>query len=146
MEGHPDLHLRGTVMAQGNYTFEEVRKWSTEELLFIDHYQKIKEQFFWQKLGSYLGVSWDLEQIKGDSNNNEMSKEVFLPLTIALNPQFYSKLQELAKSRGVSNAAPYVAGGEYRPQAGEQIVSIDKLDKETFLNMIPGVKPKAKKK
>jgi len=123
-------------MARGNYTFDEIRKMSDIELLFLQHYQEIikkeQEEFFINS----LGIVWDKKSFEEKLETGGKSIEkLFIPLSVAVNPDIldYVKKQFNISKKGKSSI---VGGGDYLPKPGEEIISMGELSKEEFMQLI----------
>lgn len=130
-------------MARGGYTFREVKGMSALELRFLYHYQTKMEKEKMDSLVSVLGVYWDLEEYNkrhSGGNTNNDSKSLFIPLSVAINPQVLEYVKAEANKIGKVSS---VAGGEYKPAQGEQIKSMADMDKDEFLKMVGRYKKKS---
>ena len=123
-------------MARGNYTFEEIRKMSDIELLFLQHYQELikkeQEEFFI----SSLGIVWDKKSFEEKlEKDNKPIEKLFIPLSVAVNPDIldYVKKQFNVSKIGKSTM---IGGGEYMPRPGEEIISMGELSKDEFMKLI----------
>lgn len=87
-----------------------------------------------------LGTYWTVEDIRNldkkqkGTSNYANDDTVVLPLTLAVNPQIKEWLVKMV-GKGVA-----IAGGDYAPQQGEQIVELGEMSKEAFINWISGKK------
>lgn len=132
-----DLALRGRVMARGNYTFDQVRRMSNEELMFLEYWQAKVEKEKTDYIERMIGVSWDLKAFKESIDSTTSSSgngQLFIPLSLAVNPELYTYLEKQSENEGSSST--WVGGGEYKPQSGESIKSVSEIPKDDFLKMI----------
>lgn len=128
-------------MARGGYTFDQIKQMDNLELSFVDHYQELQESKFLDRLGFILGVNWDPEQIQalaaapsGGAGGGESAAGIFIPLSVAINPQI---VEYIKKNAGrVGSQSNYIAGGEYAPAANEQVRSTSELSKDEFLALL----------
>lgn len=116
----------------------------TLELQYINHYQELVETKFFEKLGAYLGVLWnikDVEEADKGSSAADQSDEIMIPLSVAINP----KVVEYVRSRsGKSGETPFIGGGDFIPKAGQKVVSMANMSKDDFFKTI-GVAPPSQK-
>jgi hypothetical protein len=154
-EDHQGLYLRGMVMARGGYTFEQIKHYDQEELMFLDHYQRLQERSFLDRLTNLLGVTWNLQLMrdmeeakKQRSLRGEPEPEVnelFIPLAVAINPQLINHVRqsaglEVKNADGSTSGKPLIGGGDYTPEEGEVVKSMKEMSKDAFLGMIGGRK------
>lgn len=129
-------------MVRGGYTFDEIRRMSNEELLFLNHYQNIVEeekQKFWT---DSLGIIWDAEEFKKPKATTvggygKKPDKLFIPLSMAVNPEVVTMVKEnLGMIDGKSGSVPYVGGGEFVPKGNVVVNDMSHLSKDEFKKMI----------
>lgn len=108
-------------------------------LSFVAYWLGEAEDSALDKLGNMLGTEWTREQVEAlskkptseDQFKNAKRENMSLPLILGINPEVSDMLM---RSFGVSKDGTNVAGGDYKPQAGEEIVKLDEgFSKEEFL-------------
>jgi hypothetical protein len=131
-------------MATGGYTPAEIREMSALEMMLIRHYQEKEQSDFLDRLGTYLGVLWDLDVLKADAASKGAAtrpNRIFTPLTMVINPQILD-LVKGQKSVSVDYKQPFIGGGEYIPRAGQKIASVGELSREDFYTLLGRKAPK----
>lgn len=124
-------------MARGGYTFEDIRKMSDVELLFLKHYQEVIKKEQEEFLVSSLGIVWDKKSFedKMDKGDKPIEK-LFIPLSVAVNPEVLDYVRKQFKLGKGGGKPPLIGGGDYIPKQGEEVVSMGDLSKEDFLRLI----------
>ena len=134
-------------MAVGKYTPAQIKEMSLLELLMIRHYQEKEKDEFMDRLGTYLGVLWDVEALKKPkseiSTSTVSNGKIFTPLTMVINP----KILEIIQGQGgvEDSRKPFIGGGEYIPKPGQKIVSAGSLSREDFYTLLGRKAPKMAK-
>ena len=137
-------------MARGNYTYDDIREWSSEEVYFVYHYQELQVRQQQDFFASAMGIVWDKKQMlamaaKGGEESGKPGKpieKVFVPLSAAINPQIIEFVKGMFGLGGEGSLpAPtsqghYIGGGEYSPKKGEKVVSMSTLSKRDFLALL----------
>lgn len=123
-------------MARGGYTVRDLIDMTDEQISFIYHYQNLVEQKREDFLASALGVMWSKEDFKKGEGSGPPPDKVFLPLSVALNPNVSSYVSGLFGMSGTSGEKASAPPEGYRPEEGEEVVSMSSLDKDSFLKMI----------
>jgi hypothetical protein len=133
-------------MARGGYTFEQIRSMSDVQLMFLDHWQEKdmseRDNGLLDKLASLLGVYWDLSELpdEDESSSNEdgtvqlKSNKLFIPLTVAIQPNLLKSLKE----RRPKTALSAQDAGGINPK---EIRTLDEMPE----NMIPAMLRRPKK-
>jgi hypothetical protein len=133
-------------MARGHYTFSQMREMTDIEIMFLYHYQElaIKEQQ--QYLTSILGVVWDKATLvkqmtsgSGDGAKKESLDELFIPLSLAVNPEvldFVKSQFGMATGSNEGTKSTYIGGGDYVPKKNEVIKPMSELSKEEFMKLL----------
>lgn len=116
------------------------------EIAYIHHYQEKLESERWDKLQNILGTNWDLETLRRanaapSAASSGPLKNYFIPLAMAVNPEIYQYVMELATGKKSPNSSsgdgkPIVGGGEYMAKSGESIKSTSELSKDQFLSLL----------
>lgn len=127
------LALRGYVIARTgclptDRAFQELSR--NEPLLrFTVHWLQKREGEVVDLAMRLLGTSWSREDVQKMMDNKAAPPdEVFLPLSMAVNPELGEQLREMFR---VGKGA-YIGGGEYLPQPGEQVVNLGDLPVDRF--------------
>lgn len=123
-------------MVRGNYTPNEIKKMTDEEILFIFHYQDLIERERMDSILKSLGVLWDLDLMKeiqsgGEGGGGPRSNKIMIPLAAGVNPKIFEMIKNYLGSG--SSAIP-----GFTPKEGEKVVPISQLSKEEFLNLVGG--------
>lgn len=121
-------------MARVGYTPDQVRRMSTEELLLVDHHKSQQEVEFLERIGKFLGVLWDHEELEAATSGGSQDGLVdrsLVPLSLVINP----KLLENLKKQAVKKST-YIAGGEFVPSPNMEVVSMEHMSKEQFAKII----------
>ncbi len=123
-------------MARGGYRVKDLLDMTDEEISFIYHYQNLVEEKREDFVSTALGVVWSKEDFakKDASGGGPPPDKIFLPLSIALNPNVSSYVGELFGNSTGGKKSPVPEG--YQAAEGEEIVSMESLDKDAFLKMI----------
>jgi hypothetical protein len=140
-EFDPELSLRGFLLAATNRPWSEISQLNSVQLSFLYFWVKKFQMEQEHKMGRILGTRWTVREIRqaGKKNNpGQGSKtykddeEINIPLSLAINPELLEGLVTLV-------GGAKVGGGEYTPQAGEEVVELSSLSKEDFQKVINGV-------
>lgn len=124
-------------MARGGYTPSDIREMDNDEVLFLYHYQNRAEDRRFEKLGSYLGVLWDLEEVANPSQSSaDQSTKLFFPLSTVIKPELMDFVKKKANSITTTVHNSIIGGGDYVKGANEKIIPMSTLSKEDFLKMI----------
>jgi len=105
---------------------------SSEEIVFINHYQDLIAKSQQKFLADVLGVMFSAKILEERHEGEYSREEVLIPLSVILNP----KITEIAKEhfKGLGKGRPVIEG--YQPKENEQIRSMAELSKEDFLNLV----------
>lgn len=111
---------------------------SPELTAFTYYWLQKSEEDFYSRLSKILGTNWTHEELlsfkeaknKSNSSSNKDS-DVFVPLALAINPDFLNGYLDKMGGGGA-----YVEG--YKPQEGEEIVSLGDMTPKEFKNMYKG--------
>lgn len=105
-----------------------------QELLhFTAYWLQKRETDLFATLGKMLGVVWNRDQIAAMQSDNQPStapKDLFLPLSAAVNPDLVKGLTKLFR---ISKGGSFIGGGEYIAQKGEEVVNLGDLPQEEFM-------------
>lgn len=144
----PHLSLRGRVMARGGYTFADMAEMSTEEILFVDHYQT-KSQLDLVKavrvvMNEMIGYEIDSTQLKSTESGGTSDGMVRLPLTVAIAPEFYSGLLS-GKKKGKKKKQIKDEFGEAETSSamvvdGQTPLTMEHISAEEFKKRFLGIK------
>lgn len=99
-------------------------------LRFCAHWLRKREDDWFEMLSKLLGVVWnrrDVERMLRRASVAARPDDVFIPLALGCNPQLSEQLKELF----VPKSGP-IAGGEYMPEPGEEIVELGDVTPEQF--------------
>jgi len=138
-EQDPALAVRGYVISRTGVlptdpTFRELS--GNEELLeFTAYWLQRREEDFFKTLSKILGVQWsrdDVKRMSGDKQSSVIPEDAFIPLALGINPEILKGLQKMF-AIGTDGA---IAGGEYVPKAGEQVVELGDLPPDQFLQFV----------
>ena len=108
------------------------------DVQFLNHYQVKLEQEHQKFWTDCLGVVWEADEFtkpKPVSSAAGTPDRLFVPLLQGINPDVIELVKEnfgLTKEGKQKSKQNYVAGGEYSPQKGEEIISMGTLSKEEF--------------
>jgi hypothetical protein len=124
------------LVARGGYTLKQVSEMEPEEILYIHYHQDLMDQNRFKSLFKAMGVLWnksDLDAVK-DKNAEEIdSDEIFIPLSMVINP----KVLDLVKSNRKAKDSPKLLGdGSAIPVELGEVRSMSDLPKEEFYRMI----------
>jgi hypothetical protein len=138
-EQDPALAVRGYVISRTGIlpTDPAFRELSTnDELLeFTAYWLQRREEDFFKTLSKILGVAWsrdDVKKMSEDKKSSVIAADAFIPLSMAINPEVLKGLQKMF-AIGTDHA---IAGGEYVPSAGEQVVELGDLPPDQFLKFV----------
>lgn len=110
----------------------------------IRHYQEKEKIEFMDRLGTYLGVLWDIEALNNKSTNESgpaySNGKIFTPLTMVINPKILELIQ--GQSGSGEEKKPFIGGGEFIPTKGQKIISVGSLSREDFYNLLGRKAPK----
>ena len=114
----------------------EVAKHSTFELQFweyaIQKKQVTDESRYWEKFGRQMGTTWyreDFEEGKGGKGIKlRNTDQMFYPHALLVSPN--NLFKQIKKDFEATK--PRIAGGEYQPQKGEEIVETSELSYDEF--------------
>jgi len=109
---------------------------SSDELLFLNHYQELNMKEQQKFITDVLGVVFDAKSFEDRSEYQGRSKDsVLIPLSMAINPKILEWAKEHFQSGG-GTKNPHIAGGTYQPAPGEVVKSMADMSKEDFLQMV----------
>lgn len=127
------LALRGYIIARTGClptdpAFQELSR--NEPLLrYTAHWLQKRESDTVDLAMRMLGVVWSREAVaKMADEKSAPPDEVFLPLSLAINPELSEQLREMFR---VGKGA-FIGGGEYLPQPGEQVVNLGDVPIDHF--------------
>jgi len=143
-------------MVRGGYTFEQIRKMDSTEILFLHHYQELNKRMYEDFVTQALGIVWDRKDFiekkvevgevgeagkageAGATQQRKIPDKLFIPLSMAINPDIneYVKRQFNVSGGIPSGRPPWIGGGSYAPKPNEVVHSIGDLSKNEFLKMI----------
>ena len=109
-------------------------------MLFADYWQtkEVEDQF--ERLGQMLGLIWKRDDMESAKEKRTKIKrrapdEIFIPLTMAIEPTIGEQVKKLFGSKVGINAPAWAKS--------EDIVDLYDTDKDTFLNFVKSfVRPK----
>lgn len=137
-----DLALRGYVMARGNYTPDQIKRMSDLDIAYLSHYQNLVEeqrQKFWTDA---LGIIWHRDEFMKNTEGPQVKTvkdSMFIPLSVVIEPNLMERIREnFGLTKEGRRQAPHIAGGEYIPESGDAIQSMEHLSKEDFKKMFGG--------
>lgn len=134
-EQDPELALRGRVCAALGMLPTDPRLVyaSIEELLFMDHYTRKKDEDFLYRIGKMLGVIWTKEDVlnTGMSHRKANVERVDIPVLVALKPELAEIIRrDFEMKEDVSKAAGLTAE--------DIVVELGSLPKEEYKKVMQG--------
>lgn len=129
----------GQLVARGGYTLKEVYEMSVEERYFIHYHQNLVEKNNIKTLQKTLGVLWDkldfIDQPKAEASES-ISKEVFIPLAMTINPNIHKVVSDMTKASLSHKGIRYDGSGNPLEKELGEVRSLGELSKEEFYRKI----------
>lgn len=129
-EQDDELALRGYLISRTGVlpTDPRFQQLSSNDTLlrFTVHWLRKRENDLMDWVTRVLGVVWTRDDVKQMGGTSTTGERVFLPLALGVNTDLSEALQQMFRGGGE------VAGGEYRPELGEEIVELGDMPADRF--------------
>lgn len=89
------------------------------------------EDRHWEKFGRHMGTTWNRSDFEGGAATDHQTRDLnrrFYPHAILVSPNNIHK--QIAKD--FEDSKPKIGGGEYRKEAGEEIVETSDMSSDDF--------------